>query len=565
MHHLADAPPRIPPRGVRRLVSHPAIFARLVVVLLGAGNVAAGAQGVTPRSSLAEAGRYDERFRPQYHFTPARNWMNDPNGLVYYQGEYHLFYQFNPFGDKWGHLSWGHAVSPDMLHWRHLPVAIPELGPEMVFSGSVVVDSLNTSGFGRGGRAPLVAIFTASNSARKTQAQALAYSVDRGRTWTRFSGNPVLDIGAADFRDPKVLWYAPEKKWVMVLALPQAHKVLFYSSRDLKKWTKMSEFGPAGATGGVWECPDLFPLDVDSANGVRRWVLIASINPGGIAGGSATQYFVGDFDGTRFVSDSSHQNGPALWSDFGRDYYAAVSFFSQPPNDKRRVWLGWMSNWDYAQDVPTTPWRSAQSIPRSLTLRDTPAGYRLVQRPIEELRALRGTKRQLSIRELPGGDRSLDAEGVRGTALEIALDLHLATARAAGVKVLRGPNEETIVGVDAAKSVVFIDRRRSGDTTFHPGFAGRHEAPVTITNGRVQLRVFVDRSSVELFANDGEATITDLAFPSAGSDGVALFSDGGVSHVISGEVWPLASVWTSSSAKSSTSTIPKPPARKPSS
>lgn len=520
--------------------------AALGVSLVVLGGRTSGAQMVPKPPSRAVAARstqYDEALRPQYHFTPARNWMNDPNGLVYFDGEYHLFYQYNPFGIRWGHMSWGHAVSPDMLRWRHLPVAIPELGSEMVFSGSVVVDSKNTSGFGEKGRAPLVAIYTAHDSARKTQSQALAYSNDRGRTWKRYSGNPVLDIGAADFRDPKVLWYAPEQKWVMVLALPPAHKVLFYSSRDLKKWTKMSEFGPSGATNGVWECPDLFPLPVEGQNGVRRWVLIASLNPGGVQGGSSTQYFVGDFDGTRFVPDSSAQSSEPLWSDYGRDFYAAVSFFSQPPNDSRRVWLGWMSNWDYAQDVPTSPWRSAQSIPRELSLRETPRGYRLVQRPIRELKSLRGRVRRVSVQELAEGETPLAEDSIRGNSLELSLDLHLATATEAGVKLLRGPNEETTIGIDLARSVVFIDRTRSGSSTFFPAFAGRHEAPVTITNNRVALRIFVDRSSVEVFANDGAVSLTDIVLPSPGADGVALYSRGGISHVVAGEAWPLASVW----------------------
>src|SRR5688500_10979187 len=219
--------------------------------------------GTSARESLAAdpAVTYREPFRPQFHFTPAKNWMNDPNGMVFYDGEYHLFYQYNPFGDKWGHMSWGHAVSRDLVHWEQLPVAIPEADGEMVFSGSAVVDRENTTGFGTKRNPAMVAIYTAARPG--SQAQALAYSTDRGRTWTRYAGNPVVDVGSGEFRDPKVFWYAPERKWVMVVVKALEHRVQLYSSPDLKQWTHMSDFGPANAVGGAWECPDLFPLAVD--------------------------------------------------------------------------------------------------------------------------------------------------------------------------------------------------------------------------------------------------------------------------------------------------------------
>src|SRR3954471_19456766 len=255
-----------------------------------------------PAAAVAQTPAYSEPYRPQFHFTPAQNWMNDPNGLVYYAGEYHLFFQYNPFGDTWGHMSWGHAVSKDLVHWQQLPVAIPELGDEMVFSGSAVVDYGNTSGFGSVENPPMVAIYTAARPGN--QSQALAYSTDKGRTWTRYAGNPVLDIGSSEFRDPKVFWYAPERKWVMAVVMAVEHKVRLYSSTDLKAWTLMSDFGPANAVGGAWECPDLFPLALDGDPGKTKWVLVVNLNPGGIAGGSAGQYFVGEFDGTRFTADN---------------------------------------------------------------------------------------------------------------------------------------------------------------------------------------------------------------------------------------------------------------------
>ncbi|MEO7962326.1 MAG: glycoside hydrolase family 32 protein, partial [Gemmatimonadaceae bacterium] len=376
------------------------------------------------------------------------------------------------------------------------------------------------------------------------QAQAIAFSTDRGRTWKRYAGNPVLDIGLTDFRDPKVLWYAPQKKWVLVVALPLEHKVLLYSSSDLKRWIKMSEFGPAGATGGVWECPDLFELPVDGQPGVTRWVLIASINPGGAVGGSSTQYFVGRFDGTRFTADPTRApNDSPSWADYGKDFYAAVSYSAMPPGDKRRVWIGWMSNWDYANAVPTTPWRSAQSIPRALSLRATPNGYRLAQRPVIELEQLRGTRRHLAARDIAVGNSPIASGGAADRAVEIVANIDLRAAAEAGLKVRTGINEETIIGIDAKRSIAFIDRTRSGDMSFNPKFTGRHEAPITIEGGRVRLRLFVDWSSVELFVNDGQVSITDLIFPSPTSDGIALYSKGGPAHLVSGDLWPLTSIW----------------------
>ncbi|MCX5425013.1 GH32 C-terminal domain-containing protein [Streptomyces sp. NBC_00114] len=246
---------------------------------------------------------YHEQYRPQFHFTPAQNWMNDPNGLIYYKGRYHLFFQYNPSGNTWGNMSWGHAVSTDLAHWKQLPLAIPQDDQEMIFSGSVVLDKNNSTGFGTRKNPPLVAVYTSAQKATGRQEQSLAYSTDGGTTWTKYAGNPVLDIGSNNFRDPKVFWYAPTKSWLMAVALADQHKIAFYSSSNLKAWTHLSDFGPAGATGGVWECPDLFPLPVDGNPKKTKWVLAVNLNPGGIAGGSGAQYFVGDFDGKKFTSD----------------------------------------------------------------------------------------------------------------------------------------------------------------------------------------------------------------------------------------------------------------------
>lgn len=281
---------------------------------------------------------YHEKYRPQFHFTPAENWMNDPNGLIFYKGRYHLFFQYNPSGDTWGNMSWGHAVSTDLVHWKQLPVAIPQDDDEMVFSGSVVLDTGNTTGFGTTQNPPLVAVYTSLVKSTGVQRQSLAYSTDDGTTWTKYSGNPVLDRNSVDFRDPKVFWYAPTQSWLMAVALSDQHRIAFYDSPDLKHWTHLSDFGPAGATGGVWECPDLFPLPVDGDPQKTKWVLAVNLNPGAVAGGSGAQYFVGDFDGTKFTADDSGTYTPpsgTVLQDFESgsfgDWTAAGSAFGTAP------------------------------------------------------------------------------------------------------------------------------------------------------------------------------------------------------------------------------------------
>ena len=510
---------------------HVILLRALTVALLTAADV------WTIRAQKAPT--YVERYRPQYHFTPAVNWMNDPNGLVYYKGEYHLFYQYNPLGITWGHMSWGHAVSTDLVHWRHLPVPIPEENGVMAFSGSAVVDWNNTSGFGRGGEPPLVAIYTGHREGN--QSQYIAYSTDRGRTWTRYAGNPVLDIGVADFRDPKVFWYAPNKRWVMVVALSPQRKLQFYGSPDLKRWTQLSEFGPAAAVGGVWECPDLFELPVDGDTQKTRWVLIVNLNPGAIAGGSGTQYFVGDFDGSRFTTAASGSTPATLWADYGKDFYAAVSWSDIPPRDGRRVWIGWMNNWQYGDKIPTSPWRSAQSVPRTLALRTSGEGIRLVQQPVSELRRLRTMHRSLGPRTIREGTTTLT--GISGRSLEIIAEFDVGTATELGFKVRTGRDEETVIGIDRRVGQLFVDRTRSGEVGFHPEFSGRHTAPLRVSNGRVRLHILVDWSSVEVFAGAGESVITEQIFPSPESNGVALYARGGTARLRSLDAWALRSAW----------------------
>jgi fructan beta-fructosidase len=480
---------------------------------------------------------FSEPYRPQFHFTPAKNWMNDPNGPIYYEGEYHLFYQYNPFGNEWGHMSWGHGVSPDLIHWKHLPVALAEENGIMIFSGSTVVDWHNSSGFCRGtgeNSSCLVAIYTGHSP--HLQTQNLAYSNDRGRTWTKYSGNPVIDLHLAGFRDPKVFWHEATRKWIMVTVLANQHKIRLFGSTDLKHWSTLSDFGPAGATGGAWECPDLFPLPVEGGAKQTKWVLSINVNPGGVAGGSGNQYFVGSFDGTTFSSETPADQ--TLWADYGADFYASTSFSDIPKADGRRIWLGWLNNWQYAAKAPTDPWRGAQSIPRALKLKRAAAGIRLVQEPVRELEALRGQHVQMKNRSLESANQFLKSKQVHGVTIEISAEFLPEGSAEFGLKVRKGDDEETLIGVDTKQSKVFVDRNRSGDVSFEEHFASRDAGPIT-TGKTVKLHIFIDRSSVEVFGNDGEVVISNTIFPKPTSDGIEIYSRGGNARIVKMDVWNL--------------------------
>lgn len=656
-----------------------------------------------PIRSAAEL--FKEPWRPQFHFTPERNWMNDPNGMVYYEGEFHLFYQYNPFGDKWGHMSWGHAVSQNLVDWEHLPVALFEEDDIMIFSGSAVVDWNNTSGLGRDGKPPLVAIYTGHYTRKALQNQQIAYSNDRGRTWTRFKGNPVLDIQEADFRDPKVFWHPPTSRWIMTVAWPTHRKVRFYASPNLIDWTHLSDFGPAGSVAGIWECPDLFSLPIEfpsteNRNPQEGWVLIVNVGSGAPAGGSGCQYFIGDFDGHTFtldsdfpkpvpafippegrlladfegddygdwvvtgnafgsapargrIGDQQHVSGflgrgfvntflngdasqgtltsprfvithdhisfligggnhpgetcinllindltvrsatgdnderlswkswnvsefrnqearleimdrhtggwghinvdhillsneparpgftPALWADWGPDFYAAVSWSDVPKEDGRRLWLGWMGNWQYANDVPTAPWRSAMSIPRELRIRKIDEGLRLVQKPVDELTALRRRAHrwdQANAANLPGASIRFPGELLEiGATWDITED-----TLPLGLRIVTGAEEATVI--EYHNGTLTVDRTISGRVDFHPAFKSTYTAPLEPSDSRLNLRVFLDTSSIEVFANNGEIVLTSLILPTSGARTVEFFPpiENVDSRLRDWQVWELA-------------------------
>jgi fructan beta-fructosidase len=518
------------------------------------------------------AGPATDPTRPQYHFTPPANWMNDPNGLVFYQGEYHLFYQYYPggyevgdrFGDplRWGPMHWGHAVSTDLVRWQHLPIALypdsrPEGGPEnavvhgMVFSGSAVVDWRNTSGFQKGSEPPLVAMFTLTDTTPNggNQRQGIAYSNDRGRTWTKHAGNPVIpNPGIQDFRDPKVSWHEPTKRWVMILSARD--RVRLYTSPDLKQWTFASEFGEGqGARGLPWECPDLFPLEVDGDPGRTKWVMLVSVQKDAPHGGSGTQYFVGDFDGARFTNDNPADT--VLWLDYGRDNYAGVTWSDHPDNARQRLLLGWMSNWDYAQGVPAYTFRSAMTLPRVLKLKRFPEGLRLVSEPAPALERLRrgAPLRTAQDSWVESGGNLL--EGLSGETLEILAEFQVddaTTASEFGFRLRQGDGKETVVGYEVQPAAMFVDRTRSGEFVFKGDDGQRHTAPLAPEAGKVAFRIFLDRTSVELFGNGGRQVITDIVFPPPDAKGMSLYATGGRVRLVSLAVHELGGFYETAAA-----------------
>jgi fructan beta-fructosidase len=483
-----------------------------------------------------------EKFRPQFHFSPKSNWMNDPNGMVFYAGEYHLFYQYHPFGTTWGPMHWGHAVSKDLIRWDHLPIALAPDEHGAIFSGSAVVDWNDTTGFFNGASG-LVAIFTHADnypdSDRPRQRQSLAYSTDHGRTWIKYDGNPVLvEESITDFRDPKVFWHKGTNKWVMILAA--GNHVRVYTSQDLKTWSFASEFGlEAGSHAGVWECPDLFKLSVDGNPNNNKWVMIVSIgNESAYAEGSRTQYFIGDFDGSTFTNENSDET--VLWLDHGRDNYAGVTWSDIPNEDGRRLFLGWMSNWKYANETPTDAWRSAMTLPRELTLIDSPDGVKLVQTPIEELKKIRREK--YSWEELIIEPKRNILADVLGDKLEIIAEFELDSATEFGFRVRISADEETNIGYDAVEKSLFIDRINSGVTNFNEFYPCKHGAPLFGKNNRITMQIFVDWSSVEVFGNNGELAITDQIFPNPMSKGLELYSKDGNVKLVSLVIYQLGSI-----------------------
>ncbi len=489
---------------------------------------------------------YQETYRPQFHFSPEAHWMNDPNGMVWFEGEYHLFYQYFPDSNVWGPMHWGHAVSTDMVYWKHLPVALSPDSLGYIFSGSAVADIKNTSRFGTLENPPLVALFTYHDPVGEKkgsltfQNQGMAFSTDKGRTWTKYTQNPVLkNPGIRDFRDPKVFWHDESGKWIMILAVQD--RVHLYSSPDLTEWTFLSEFGQGiGAHGGVWECPDLFRIKVKDT-GEMKWVMLVSINPGGPNGGSATQYFVGNFDGTHFVKE----NKDIRWVDWGRDNYAGVTWSNIPESDGRRLFLGWMSNWQYATVVPTEVWRSAMTIPRELSLVHRDNDYLLVSVPAKELKSLRSEKKQIyAEKQGKTGKREIVPDSITLNRCELLFDFSVTDNQAdsMGIVLENNVHQKLVIGYSRFSKQLFVDRTAAGLSGFSELFAGVARAPYS-AGEQVHFHVFVDASSVELFVDNGRLVMTNLVFPTENFSRLSVFSSGGNVVLRNAEFYNLKRIW----------------------
>ena len=451
-------------------------------------------------------GLYHEQHRPQIHFSPKAHWMNDPNGMVYYNGIYHLFFQYYPDSTVWGPMHWGHAISNDLVHWNEEKIALYPDSLGYIFSGSVVVDRNNSSGFGKNGEIPLVAIFTYHDTAGEKagrndfQTEGLAYSLDEGKAWTKYEKNPVLhNPGIKDFRDPKISWYGAGKKWIMTLATKD--RISFYSSGDLKNWAKESEFGSTlGAHGGVWECPDLFPVNY---NGETVWVLLVSINPGGPNGGSATQYFTGQFDGRSFIPYQTDTR----WIDYGPDNYAGVTWSNV---GDRKLFLGWMGNWQYAMLVPTFPWRSAMTVPRDLGIQKIGDKFMLSSKPVKELDLL--NEKGMVLENIDARDFDITAKTGRLTG-PCRLKFQSGKIENFTITLSNEAGEKLVLGYDKTANQYFIDRSRSGKIDFEKGFGIKRTAPRISQNENMDMELIIDNASVELFADDGLSVMTAIFFP----------------------------------------------------
>ncbi|SEI70219.1 levanbiose-producing levanase [Arthrobacter sp. yr096] len=477
-------------------------------------------------------------WRPSAHLTAEKNWLNDPNGLIYHDGTYHAFYQYNPRGNSWGNMSWGHSTSKDLINWEQQPVAMEASPEEEIFSGCIVMDKNNASGLGSAENPPMVALYTSAygkNGAlpQGAQAQSVAFSLDSGTTWQKYQGNPVLNLAPANnnFRDPKITWYEPGRYWVMTTVVADAQVVKMFKSTDLLRWDYLSDFSGVGAQGGLWEVPELLQMKVEGST-AKKWIMLLSINPGGIAGGSGMQYFVGEFDGTRFAPENAAAPDAPLnesqWLDHGADYYAANSI-SGAPGD-RPVLLGWMGNWDYAQHAPTTPWRGSMAIPRELTLVRG-------EKRLELRSGIAGAVRESYGRaagDVKGKNLTVSSsaqdlgQDFSGRTQLIELDMDLTSAREAGV-VLRqssGSGPGLRISYTRDTRTVKVDRSLAGTNNFSEKFSPFHQVtlPSSGNDNTVRLHILLDSSSVEVFVQDGTAVISDTFFPDWDATGSSVFS-----------------------------------------
>ncbi len=513
-----------------------------IVTILFLSLIICGCKNENPLPELGGtnvSNSYQENHRPQFHFTPEANWMNDPNGMFFYKGKYHLFYQYFPDSTVWGPMHWGHAESNDMVHWNHLPIGLYPDSIGCIFSGGAVVDVNNSSKLGTDQNPPIVATFTHHDfvgekaKSNDFQKQSIAYSLDGGLKWTKYKGNPVIPNTEKikDFRDPKVVWHEASQKWILVLAAYDRAK--FYSSSNLIDWEFISDFGIEGDE-RLWECPDLFPMKVEGSD-EKKWVLIVSIQKDAPNDGTATSYFVGDFDGINFKSDINQQK----WLDWGTDNYAFVTW----NNVKDRVvGIGWMSNWQYAQIVPTETWRSSMTVPRELKLKKSDTGYLLHTLPVDELKKLRGKSIALGKTTITG-EKKLAASASQSE-LELLVDFTETSAHTFGIKLQNDLGENLIVNFNIEAGEMYVDRTNSGKDKFSEEFYKKiHSAPINFEKEELDIRILIDAASIEIFVDKGAMNFTSIFFPTEEFNQISLFSKGGNLEVIDANIYPLKGIW----------------------
>ncbi|WAJ71951.1 glycoside hydrolase family 32 protein [Catenovulum adriaticum] len=458
---------------------------------------------------------FTPQWRPKAHFTPEQNWMNDPNGLVYYNGKYHLFYQYNPHGNDWGNMNWGHATSTDLVNWHHHPVAV-EMSPKglgYIYSGSAVVDYDNTSGLQTGEHPPLVALFTHTEANTEVQRQSLAYSLDGGDSWQQYANNPVIENpGIVDFRDPKVSWHPASSQWIM--ALTAGHSIEFYASKNLFDWAHISSFGEDdGSHQGEWECPDLFELTTET--GIKKWVLLVSLVPGGPNGGSGTQYFIGDFDGVQFKAE--HQD--VRWLDYGPDNYAGVTWDGRQTIDNRRTLIAWMSNWTYAEDMPTFPWRGAMCLPRDLSLTQIDGNFYVTNLPAKEV-----LDSSQIVSEVTASDKVLSLPLSQKSALDIQLSCEITQSDKLYIRMFNDAGETVELKYLPQRQKLVVDRSQAG-WSYKLWRTPRLEAKTFIDSGKVNARLVLDTSSLEVFWQQGSTTMTICLLPTQPFNRIEISSD----------------------------------------
>lgn len=513
----------------------------LILLVLGCNEQ----KGETVSADKIPSDYYQEQHRPQFHFTPEANWMNDPNGMFYYQGKYHLFYQYYPDSTVWGPMHWGHAQSEDMVHWDHLPIGLFPDSIGCIFSGGAVVDNSNTSKLGTAENPPIVATFTHHDfvgEKAKTndfQKQSIAYSVDGGAKWAKYKGNPVIPNTdkIKDFRDPKVVWHDESQMWILVLAAYD--RVKFYASPNLIDWNFLSDFAIEGDH-RLWECPDLFPMKVEGSD-ETKWVLIVSIQKEAPNGGTATSYFVGEFDGKQFDCNIDDQK----WLDWGTDNYAFVTWNNVPKDDGRILGIGWMSNWQYAQIVPTEKWRSAMTLSRELKLYNLGSDYVIHSSPVKEIEALRG--------KLTSFDRmNITKEKVLQGSFDpsqaeynFMVDLKETTADSFGVKFENDLGDNFVVQFDRNEGKMYVDRTQSSSNAFSKDFyKDVHSAPVDFDKESMNIRLFMDAASCEIFIDDGAINFTSIFFPSEKFNKISIEVKKGNLNLPETKIYPLRGIWS---------------------